>query len=766
MESTPGRKTAVSIGLYLALSFISFFHCLVLGKAYFANDLIQFYASARFFLKSQLAMGHFPLWNPYLMGGQPFFADPNSMMGYPLLYPTLLFPIAYGLGVFYFLHIFLAACGMHYWLRSLRLSENASRVGALLFCLSGFFWWEVIHPPILAAVAWFPWWMGGLENLSRDRSPRRAFMAGLFFAFLFVCGNFQMTSYFLYVGLFYFAFRLFVPAAENSPAPARALSWRQAALILLFGLWGGLYLMVHLVPAYEFSKYSNRRSPDQTYDNFNGQFSMHPLDIYEFLFPSFGVPPGETLEMDVQQVTDSKNIDNAFYGVFGYIGIWFPFLAFLAFRRKEKKPVYLALAIGLLCVLTAWGRYFPLHQILCTILPAINLSRVPFRILAAYVGFASLLAAYGYQTFEKAVEEKRDVRSWALGGLVYAALLFVIGCLQPQLNFRELLALAFGAAGLALWGMTESWKKMGKWLFWAALVIPLLISGWSDFGWGPASNLDFEKNFPAFTALKENAKGGRYYFDQSLPYAVQVGNTDYRWGFPQNAPMEFGIRDSGGYNPIYLLKPMALKSLPLPTYIKVMAIRAFLLGKDQGEMKGFNHQVMGDVHYYGVDSPVDFVTAPSQWKVIPDDQELVADMKSPDFDPANQVFFSEAPPASLTTPLTGQKAALQYDWVSDDPNEQSFHLRLDRDSWVVFSEVMFPGWKALVDGKPSQIFTGNDAFRTLLIPAGDHQVSFQYQPAWSQPLLIGFILWLLSALGYALYAWRSRPNPAKTGANG
>jgi hypothetical protein len=230
--------------------------------------------------------------------------------------------------------------------------------------------------------------------------------------------------------------------------------------------------------------------------------------------------------------------------------------------------------------------------------------------------------------------------------------------------------------------------------------------------------------------------------------------------------MEFGIRDSGGYNPIYLLKPMALKSLPLPNYIKVMAIRAFLVGKDQGEMKGFNHQVMGDIHYYGVGSPVDFVTAPSQWKVIAEDQDLLEGMKSPDFDPANQVFFSEAPPAALTAPLTGQKASLQYDWVGDEVNGQSFHVRLDQDSWVVFSEVMFPGWKAQVDGKPSEIFTGNEAFRTLLIPAGDHLVSFQYQPAWAQPLLLGLILWLLSAVGYALYAWRSRTNPAKPGANG
>ncbi len=766
MESTPGRKTAWSLGLYLAVSFVAFFHCLILGKSYFANDLINQYSHFRALLKSQLAAGHFPLWNPYFFGGQPFFADPNVMMGYPLIYPTLLFPIPYGLSVFFFLHMFLAAWGMHGWLRSLRLSENASRVGALLFCLSGFFWWEVIHPPILATFAWFPWWMGGLENLVRERSPRRAFIAGLFFALIFVCGNFQMTSYFLYTGIFYFIFRFFTPAPpESSSPPPQPLTWGRAALILVFGLWGSLFLFIHLIPAYEFSKYSNRESSNQTYENFNAQFSMRPGSTYEFLFPTLGVPPGDTIEMDVQQITDPKNIDNAYYGIYGYVGIWFPFLAFLAFYRKEKKLFYFSVIFCLLCVLTAWGRYFPLHKLLCVVLPTINLSRVPFRILASYVGFACVLAAYGYQSFEKAAEEKNRTRPWVIGGAIYAFALLIIGCFQATATARELLALVLGASGLALWGLTESWKKLGKWIFWTALFVPLFLSGWSDFSWGPASNFNYEENFPAFTYLKENSKGGRFYFDQSLRYPVQMGNAHYLWTFPQDAPMEFGIRDSAGYNPIYLLKPMAIKSLPLQNFIRLMAIKGFLLGRDAGEMKGFNHQTMGEVHYYGVENPADFITAPYLWKVIPDDQAMIGEMKSPDFDPMNQVFFSEPPPPAITARLTGQKATLQYDWVKDDMNDESFRIRLDRDSWVVFSEVMFPGWKAQVDGTPSEIFTGNSTFRTLFIPAGEHLAEFRYEPAWAQPLLIGFILWVVSALGYAFYSWRSKANPAKPAPN-
>ena len=84
------------------------------------------------------------------------------MSGYPFLYPLLLLPTGLGFAVFYLSCFLIATWGMHSWLRSLGLSLESCVAGALLFGLSGFFWWEVIHPPVLAAFAWLPWWGGAL----------------------------------------------------------------------------------------------------------------------------------------------------------------------------------------------------------------------------------------------------------------------------------------------------------------------------------------------------------------------------------------------------------------------------------------------------------------------------------------------------------------------------------------------------------------------------------------------------------------------------
>jgi hypothetical protein len=38
------------------------------------------------------------------------------------------------------------------------------------------------------------------------------------------------------------------------------------------------------------------------------------------------------------------------------------------------------------------------------------------------------------------------------------------------------------------------------------------------------------------------------------------------------------------------------------------------------------------------------------------------------------------------------------------------------------------GWKAFVDGQPTEIFTGNMSFISVKVPSGEHEVVFKYDP--------------------------------------
>ncbi len=770
MEATAPLKFRTSVLLYLAVAFAAFFPSLALNQSYFANDLLYQFAPFRLFLKQQLAQGHFPLWNPYLFGGQPFFANPNAMMCYPLTYLTLLFPIAYGLGVFFFLHMFLAAAGMHFWLKSLRLSENACRMGSLVFALSGVFWWEIIHLQILAAYALFPWLMGSLERWLKDWKTGWAFLAGLFFALVFCCGGFQSTTGVFYTALCYFLARLALQGRTPEGSAPSPFPWKKVGVALLFALWGGLPLLTHLVPSEEFSRFSNRRDPGQTYDNFNGTFSMVPSTTYEFLFPTLGLPAGQTIESAIQVITDQKNIGNDFLGDFGYIGIWAPLLFFWAFQRKEKKFLAFLLGMGALSILTAWGRYTPLHRLLCAVLPGVDLSRAPFRFLQTYVLFGAVLAAYGFQALERRFQEKAGSSGFFFPAAIYASVLFLASLVRPGETWREMLALLVGMAGLALWGLTESWKSLGRWLFQAALVLPLLLTGWNGFSVGPPSNFDYGSNFPPFAALSGHGDVGRYYFNQDLAYPLRaeppgLGGepSTYQAPLPENAVLPLGIRDIGGYSPIVLKRTEALRKLPPSTYFNLMAVRGILAGQALGTSSDLIDQPMGPDHLYLFKSPPPFAVAPEQTKVMGGDDQVLEALKRPGFNPQQEVYLSDPLPPALASKPSGPNPGFSYSLSRDGVDDQSFKIHMDAGGLAAFSEIAFPGWRARVDGQPADLLTADYAFRALYVPPGDHQVEFTFQPRWWTPLRILLLLWIISAGLYGFSFLRKKPSldPAK-----
>lgn len=47
---------------------------------------------------------------------------------------------------------------------------------------------------------------------------------------------------------------------------------------------------------------------------------------------------------------------------------------------------------------------------------------------------------------------------------------------------------------------------------------------------------------------------------------------------------------------------------------------------------------------------------------------------------------------------------------------------------LVFTDSYYPGWKAFIDGKESQIDIFDQAFRQLEVPSGKHEIIFRYEP--------------------------------------
>jgi hypothetical protein len=60
------------------------------------------------------------------------------------------------------------------------------------------------------------------------------------------------------------------------------------------------------------------------------------------------------------------------------------------------------------------------------------------------------------------------------------------------------------------------------------------------------------------------------------------------------------------------------------------------------------------------------------------------------------------------------------------------HLKYETQSsdggLVLFSEIYYPGWEAVIDGKETNILRADYIFRALEVPAGSHTVEFTFKP--------------------------------------
>ena len=119
------------------------------------------------------------------------------------------------------------------------------------------------------------------------------------------------------------------------------------------------------------------------------------------------------------------------------------------------------------------------------------------------------------------------------------------------------------------------------------------------------------------------------------------------------------------------------------------------------------------------------------------------------WDPLRTALIEAEPSTPLATEATdGRVEITRY-----EPNRVNLQTHCTVNSILVLSENDYPGWRAYIDGHSAEVMRVNYAQRGVMVPAGDHQVSFVYRP-WS--VLGGFLISLLTACGLLAVSWKRR----------
>ncbi len=90
----------------------------------------------------------------------------------------------------------------------------------------------------------------------------------------------------------------------------------------------------------------------------------------------------------------------------------------------------------------------------------------------------------------------------------------------------------------------------------------------------------------------------------------------------------------------------------------------------------------------------------------------------------NEKFSAEIPQQQFSADSTAQIQLKSY-----QPNELVYSYSTQKERLALFSEIYYPhGWKATVDGEEVSILQANYVLRAAMLPAGNHEIVFKFEP--------------------------------------
>ncbi|HEX9122387.1 MAG TPA: hypothetical protein VF984_03370 [Actinomycetota bacterium] len=118
-------------------------------------DILPQWLPTYCFLGRSLASGHIPAWNPYVMGGVPFAADPQSGWGYlPAMLLFSILPCTTAIRWFIVVQPILAGLGVYAFSRSEGLSRASATAGGVALALVMSSSYAAISLPVAGSLAW------------------------------------------------------------------------------------------------------------------------------------------------------------------------------------------------------------------------------------------------------------------------------------------------------------------------------------------------------------------------------------------------------------------------------------------------------------------------------------------------------------------------------------------------------------------------------------------------------------------------------------
>lgn len=777
---------AIAIGIFLVVAVI-FCKPALEGKVLSQSDVSHWKGMAQDLFNYKATHGHYPLWNNNLFGGMPAYqiameaANPITP-----IYFHQLFMLFLGKPIGFF---FLLCIGFYFLSQVIGTKSWIGILGSIAYAYATYdpIIIAVGHDTKMQAMAYMPALLGALWLIYKKEYWWGAALTALFSFLLIAMNHLQVTYYFLIMaGIMTIAFMIQWIKQKEYKHLGISL-----AIALSMGALGVGPNIVSLATTSDYAK-ATMRGGSVMLDSTGTATKSKGLEIdYAFYYGSYGLAETYTFlvpgvyggssggELDIHSNFAKKALERGIpedqaAQIAGYMPTyWGPqpmtsgpvylgaiicFLFILGMVYLKTWHRWWILAVCILAVMMSWGSNFMgFNSFLFNNLPLYNKFRAPSIILILPQLLFPLLGIMALQQllFE---EKNKAIALASLKKAVYITGAFILGAVLLYFSFdyagkddqiknmltqmlggnqeeansfynvlkedrrsmfgsdliRSIIFIA-GAVALLWFAIQQKLKTI------YALIAILVLSSADLFTVG--KRYLSEKNFEDAEVVNESQFAPtpidqQILSDTSKPRVLNLTTDPYT-----DAITAYHHRSVGGYHPAKLsiyndLIQFQLNKQPMNIgVLNMLNTRYFIVPNPQNGQPGLqvNPAALGHVWFV---------------KGIQYEKDPGAVMKAMNqFSPADTAIVEEQYKTSIPfAPEYDSTANITQ--VLNDNDLIRYRSNSTKNQFAVFSEIFYDrGWKATIDGKEAPIVKVNYVLRGLAIPAGNHEIVFEFKPA-------------------------------------
>jgi hypothetical protein len=770
------------------------------------RDIAGFHLPLRICLMRLAALG-WPVWNPWLNGGQPVLSNPNYAALYPPTWLAWVVGPLYAFNWLVLIHGGIAFAGAWALARRLGCGRGAAALAAVGYSGCGAYLSLLNAFTMFLSMAWFPWVLagaagaveggGGAVEDGKSGSGAGGERAG---------GRGWLPAALLAGGAWGLQVLNGDPVCEVMSGIALALvgvatAVRQpgrAARLLVSLVFAVALSAVQLLPAAARLAGSSRARGLTA--EFGADWSLPPQRLGELVFPRlFGDAARAKEGLYFGSRLDPRGEP--------YVASLYPGLllavvgcAALSRRARPRLPLRWAWAGGVgVGIFLALGRHNPLNAPLLAVLPAFAVQRFAEKYAVLAVACLVFAGALGWQQLAAAAGEERRRASalpWALALGVCAAALLALGVLAerpiaildllrrsglavgpetalPALwrEARTALAVALGVAAL-LAALRRGWLAMPALskLAVGLLAVDLWIYGHglaatvpaAEYAASPALASRLPPGAPVF--VDPNVSRGR----RVLPAGVlpEVGFLRYQLScFLPYTPILWGIPYA--LNPDYDVTATRWAQLAIGAMERDRRTAPALVGRQAGAWGAATLLVrkpdavwLRELAADANASPIQALANPfrlARLRFVPQVtvhasyREALAAARAEGYDLGRSEHCWQAGGAPQVVPYAADARLLG---LADSGGRLRLRYHAGTAAFLVVATTFDPGWEATLDGRPLPVVPTVLCQLGAALPPGEHRLDLAYRERWLAP---GAAISLLALLGAAAaLAWDHR----------